>query len=148
MHPIRSPQGHSYRPEGEGNKSLPNLNKSKGTDCDDFLYGVDLFNEQYWWEAHEVMEQFWHASGIGTPAGHVLQAIIQCAAAHLKFTTGHSAGALKLFAMAEGHVHMAKAIDLGLNLISLLADTKAFINSDSKVPARISPEPELRNDSS
>ncbi|MBU8871321.1 MAG: DUF309 domain-containing protein [Gemmatimonadales bacterium] len=136
-HPTRSPQGHSYRLNPPENTPLPDLNRVVGSDGEDFLYGVDLFNERYWWECHEVMEQFWHASGIGTPAGHVLQAIIQCAAAHLKFTTGHPAGAMKLFVMAEGHVHQAEGTELDLDLAGLLAETRTFITGDSTVPARL-----------
>ena len=60
---------------------LPDLNVSDWRDCEHFLYGIDLFNAGYWWECHEVLEGLWHASGIGSEAGHVLQAVIQCAAA-------------------------------------------------------------------
>ena len=141
-HPIRSPQGHSYRPDGEEEANLPDLNRTRGADCEEFLYGVDLFNQRYWWECHEVVEQFWHASGMGTPAGHVLQTIIQCAAAHLKFATGNSAGAMKLFVMAEGHMYEAEGRDLGLDMTGLIAETGAFITGDSAVPARL-----LRNQS-
>ena len=136
-HPIRSPQGHSYRPGGEEEKSLPDLNYVSGFEHEDFRFGLDLFNEGYWWECHEVFEQFWHASGMGTPAGHVLQAIIQCAAAHLKYATGQTPGAMKLFIMAEDHAHQAEGTNLGLDLIGLLAETGAFITGDSEAPARL-----------
>jgi len=100
---------------------------------------MDLFNERYWWECHEVMEQFWHASGMGTAAGHILQAIIQCAAAHLKFATDQPKGAMKLFVMAEDHIYQAGEIDLGLDLVGLLAETGAFVTGDSSTPARLVP---------
>ena len=106
-------------------------------DCEEFLFGIDLFNEGYWWECHEVMEQFWHSSGMGTAAGHVLQAIIQCAAAHLKYATGQTRGALKLFAMAEDHTNQAEGANLGLDLIGLLAETGAFVTGDSPDWARL-----------
>ncbi len=136
-HPIRDPRGHSYRPAGEAEADLPDLNHTVALDLEEFRYGVDLFNEGYWWECHEVMEQFWHASGMGTAAGHTLQAIIQCAAAHLKAATDQPGGARKLFIMAENHVHQAEGVNLGLDLIGMLADTGAFIFGDTQIPARL-----------
>ena len=100
---------------------------------------MDLFNEGYWWECHEVMEAFWHATGMGTPAGHVLQAVIQCAAAHMKQATGHPRGARKLFVMAEDHVHRAEGVNLGLDLIGMLAETGAFLAEDAARAAQLVP---------
>lgn len=138
-HPIRDPAGHSYDPSGELERDLPDLNHSAGLDHPEFLYGIDLFNAGYWWESHEVMEAFWHASGMGTPAAHVLQAIIQCAAAHLKTLTDQDDGAYKLFVMAEDHIHQAEDTNLGLDLIGLLAETGAYITRDSDEPAQLVP---------
>jgi hypothetical protein len=138
-HPIRDPRGHSYCPGDEPELDLPDLNHASGLDDAHFRYGMDLFNEGYWWESHETMEQFWHASGMGTPAGHALQAIIQCAAAHLKTVSGQPGGARKLFITAEDHVHQAEGMHLGLDLIGMLAETGAFVTGDSRVPARLVP---------
>lgn len=138
-HPVRDPRGHSYSPDGEGEPGLPDLNRENGMAYEDFRYALDLFNLGYWWESHEVVEQFWHASGMGTPAGHVLQAIIQCAAAHLKYASGQADGAMKLFVMAEDHVHQAERQHLGLDLVGLLAETGAFVTGDTDRPARLVP---------
>ena len=138
-HPIRSPQGHSFRLDGEREAPLADLNRTEAMGSEDFRFGVDLFNERYWWECHEVMEQFWHSSGMGTPAGHMLQAIIQCAAAHLKYAAGQTKGAMKLFVMAEDHVGQAEGNDLGLDLVGLLAETGAFVTGESPDPARLRP---------
>ena len=32
--------------------------------CRPYLYGIDLFNDGYYWEAHEVWEGLWHACGL------------------------------------------------------------------------------------
>jgi len=82
-HPTRDPEGHSY---GCPTEEMPDLNAADWRGCETYLYGIDLFNADYWWECHEVLEGLWHAAGIGTPAAHVLQAVIQCAAAQLKQT--------------------------------------------------------------
>lgn len=114
---------------------LPDLNKTNPLSSPQFLYGIDLFNDRYWWECHEAMEGLWHVAGRGSPAGHTLQAVIQCAVAHLKILTGNPQGARLLFANAEKHVSRAEGGDLGLDLIGMLAETGAYITRDSKESA-------------
>lgn len=133
-HPTRDPDGHSYR---QDEPELPSLNTHPWARCGHYLYGIDLFNEGYWWECHEVMEALWHAAGIGTPAGHVLQVVIQCAAAHLKTRTGQLAGARRLLQHAGKHVAWAGPCDLGLDLERLLRDTDNFINERVPDPAQL-----------
>ena len=49
-HPVRDPAGHSYRVE-----PMPvAAEASLGSDV--FLWGLDLFNHGYYWEAHEAWE--------------------------------------------------------------------------------------------
>ncbi len=59
-HPTRDPEGHSY---GLPDLSLPDLNHENWRKSEDYLFGIDLFNEGYWWECHEVLEGLWHAVG-------------------------------------------------------------------------------------
>lgn len=49
-----------------------------------YLYGVDLFNYGYWWEAHERWEACWVAAGRRTETGRFVQGLIQIAVACLK----------------------------------------------------------------
>lgn len=133
-HPTRDPGGHSY---GEIQPDLPDLNVADWRRCDHYLYGIDLFNAGYWWEAHEVLEGLWHAAGIGSPAAHVLQAVIQCAAAQLKTSTNRSAGARRLFEHAHNHVLWRRDHHLGLDLVGMLADTGAYVMGDTDRPARL-----------
>ncbi|PID81709.1 hypothetical protein CSA17_06940 [bacterium DOLJORAL78_65_58] len=139
-HPTRSAEGHSYNPGGAqpdlpGLPDLPDLNRSAPLACEEFLYGVDLFNGGYWWECHEALEGLWRVAGRGSPAGHVLQAVIMCAVAHLKIIKGNTVGARRLFHNAERHVFEAEKMDLGLDLIGMLAETGAFVFQDSEKPA-------------
>ena len=136
-HPTRSPAGHSYLPPGTPETARDDLNTVPWLTCEDFLFGIDLFNADYWWESHEYMEGLWHASGHGTPAGHVLQAVIQCAAAHLRKTAGPGKGARRLLAQAEVHVSLAGPVNLGLDLIGMLAETGAFVTGDTDQHARL-----------
>ncbi len=118
-----------------GPPALPDLNRSASLACEEFLYGVDLFNAGYWWECHEALEGLWRVAGRGSPAGHVLQAVIMCAVAHLKILKGNTVGARRLFHNAERHVFEAEKMDLGLDLVGMLAETGAFVFQDSETPA-------------
>ena len=134
-HPTRTPEGHSYNPEPRDEPDLPDLNKSNPTSCEQFLFGIDLFNNGFWWECHEAMEGLWLVAGRGSPAGHTLQAVIQCAVAHLKVIQNNSRGAHLLFVHAEQHVSWAETCHLELDLIGMLADTGAFVTGNSKEPS-------------
>jgi hypothetical protein len=133
-HPTRDPQGHSYgRPE----EDVPDLNVADWRECEPYRYGVDLFNAGYWWECHEVMEDLWHAAGIGSPAAHVLQAVIQCAAAHLKIVCGQPKGARRLLEHARKHVFWGHERRLGLDLQAMIDDTEAHVEGRTERPARL-----------
>jgi hypothetical protein len=94
-HPTRDPDGHSY---GREAPALQAFDPDRWQDCESYLYGVDLFNNGYWWEAHEAWEACWIAAGRTSPAGLFLQGLIQVAAACLKKHQGHRDGALRLAA--------------------------------------------------
>ncbi|MDQ3732184.1 MAG: DUF309 domain-containing protein [Pseudomonadota bacterium] len=53
-------------------------------ETDAYLYGVDLFNHGYWWEAHESWEVCWVAAGRRTEIGLFVQGLIQVSVACLK----------------------------------------------------------------
>lgn len=133
-HPTRDPAGHSF---GRAPEPPCDLNVVPWRECAAFRYGVDLFNAGFWWESHEVFEELWHAAGAGTRAGHLLQGLIQCAAAHLLILVARPAGARRLFAQAEHHVHLLDGRFGGLDLIGVLAETGAFVTGDSPRPARL-----------
>ncbi len=59
------------------------------TDLDDWFArrlerGIELFNAGYYWEAHEVWEELWHACGRKGTTADVLRALIKLAAAGVK----------------------------------------------------------------
>ena len=59
-HPTRDPEA---TPTAQPEPDLPDLNHEDWRECEEFLYGIDLFNAGYWWECHEVLEGLWHAAG-------------------------------------------------------------------------------------
>ena len=74
---------------------------------DDWLYGVDLFNRFYFWEAHEAWEGLWAVAERHGAPSLLLQGLIQIAAALLKTHMGALAGACSL--SAEGLAKLRRA---------------------------------------
>lgn len=122
-HPIRDPRGHSYEPVLTLNRHLP-WTADEWRTLDDWLYGVDLFNRFYFWEAHEAWEGLWAVAERNHAPSLLLQGLIQIAAALLKTHMGVLAGACSL--SAEGIAKLRRAAALQPTLLGLdLADTAA-----------------------
>lgn len=88
-HPVIDPKGHSYKKEEEKPEYLPH---EKWKQNDLYLYGVDLFNNGYWWEAHEAWESIWLTTQKNDMEGQYLQGLIQFSAALLKLFSGNRKG--------------------------------------------------------
>ncbi len=117
-HPTRHPLGHSYQPTPTVNRHAA-WHTDQWRELDAWLYGVDLFNWFYLWEAHEAWEGLWAAAGRDSPQGLMLQGLIQIAAALLKTHTGAVRGARVLSAQGLDrlrHAATANARLLGLDL--------------------------------
>jgi hypothetical protein len=123
-HPISDPAGHSFgiklqRPEPPDPQSWQS--------CRLFLYGVDLFNHGYYWEAHEVWEALWHGCGrTGTTAGF-LKGLIKLAAAGVKArqgvtegVRGHARRAAELFRQTASASKAGAPRYMGLALAELI----------------------------
>ena len=91
-HPIRDPDGHSYRRHPERQRPFP---PDRWTSAAPYLYGIDCYNFAYWWEGHEVLEELWHAVGHPPRQGQFLQGLIQVAAAWLHRFRGDEKAAAK-----------------------------------------------------
>ncbi len=61
-----------------------------------FLYGVDLFNYGYYWEAHAAWERLWTVAPRSERAAVFLQGLIQVSAALVKWRAGATGGARRL----------------------------------------------------
>lgn len=99
--------------------------------CDPYLYGIDLFNHGYWWEAHEVFETVWLAAGQRTTVcGRFVQGLIQLAAAQLKRFTGEPQGARSLTRAGIEKLSPVKGIYLGIEIAPLIAEMKRCLDED------------------
>jgi hypothetical protein len=88
-HPISHPDGHLHgtlRPPPEP------LHPDTWPHNADYLYGIDLFNHGFYWEAHESWEGLWHAAGRRGPIADFLKALIKLAAAGVKHLEGMPRG--------------------------------------------------------
>lgn len=122
-HPTRDPGGHSYgaRPEAP---APPDPEDWRA--CGDYLYGIDLFNYGYYWEAHEAWEGLWAACGRRGPTAAYLQALINLAAAGFKARWGNARGmranartALELFEAAARQAGVQPGGYMGLDVRAL-----------------------------
>jgi hypothetical protein len=95
---------------------------------EDYLYGVDLYNGTYWWEAHEVFEAFWHAYGRSTPAGNFFQALIHCAAANLKREIGNEQATRNLVSRALTRLRECPVQYMGLDTAALARRFTQWLN--------------------
>jgi len=92
-HPSRDPRGHSYGvPEPAIDYAPPENWRANGV----YLFGVDLYNHGYLWEAHEAWEGAWHASKRDPLQADFLQGLIQLSAAALKIAMEQPNGLARL----------------------------------------------------
>ena len=115
-HPMRDPTGHSYEPRQQS--SLPTeWNPAGWRSLSDWLWGVDLFNAFYFWEAHEAWERLWASKPKTSIPALMLQGLIQIAAALLQTHLGSLSGASNL--ARNGLDKLARAANTSPTLLGL-----------------------------
>ena len=77
-HPVRDPTGHSYHVE-----PIP-VAAEAPLASDIFLWGLDLFNHGYYWEAHEAWESLWQVAERGSSLRMLFKGLILLSAAGVK----------------------------------------------------------------
>ena len=126
-HPTRDARGHSY---GGEKVPTPYLPAERWRENEEYLFGVDLYNHGFLWEAHEAWENLWHpAKHDGVQAGF-LQGLIQCTAASLKVPMEQPRGLERLAeigtARLETVAKLAGARYMGLDVPAFVRDFRAF----------------------
>jgi hypothetical protein len=117
-HPVSDPSGHRF---GEPAEKPPPLDPDYWEESRAYLYGIDLFNHGYYWEAHEAWEGLWHACGRLGPVADFLKGLIKLAAAGVKVREGkphgvasHAARAQEIFWQTQQRLGGREARYLGL----------------------------------
>ncbi len=97
-HPMSDPAGHSYQlhkaaPEVPGEDSRSSICLiSNWKQSTDYLFGIDLFNYGFYWEAHETWEQVWIELGRSGRDADFIKSLIKLAAAGVKAREGRPMG--------------------------------------------------------
>lgn len=124
-HPWRSTEGHHHQ-DGLP-KQVPLWQPGQEwQNHSGFLHGCDLFDRRYFWEAHEMWEEIWHA----VPREHtdraLLQLLIQSAACCLKVHMRQAASAQKLLERCRFRRGLCSTVVVDLD--GLMADLTAFVD--------------------
>ena len=88
-HPVRDPTGHSYHVE-----PIPVVAEAL-LGSETFLWGLDLFNHGYYWEAHEAWEGLWQGADRDGPLRMLFKGLILLSAAGIKIREGKHAAAVR-----------------------------------------------------
>lgn len=133
-HPTRHPDGHSYSAAPEAASAY--LPPERWRENEEYLFGADLYNHGYLWEAHEAWEGLWHRAKHDEVQAGFLQGLIQCAAASLKIRMDQPRGLAKLSEQGLGRLE-AVVLDAGPTYMGL--DVRAFVD-DFRTFATSEPE--------
>lgn len=127
-HPFRHEGGHMYV-DGSA-PPTPKWTPTKNWHTDPTAqYAADLFDNRYYWEAHEAWEGMWHGTVPNGSDHKVLQSLIQVAAAILQHHMGSTNGQRSLLRrsvarLSEASIQCHQGIDMG----RLFGQTQAFFD--------------------
>lgn len=126
-HPVLDPKGHSY---GRREQSLPFSPPEAWRENDEYLFGCDLYNFNYWWEAHEAWEAVWKTTGRTDATGQFLQGLIQISAGMIKWWIGNEGGMRRLLNVGVERLRSVRQrIFMGIDLEDHLAQIQRFCNA-------------------
>ena len=133
-HPTRDPRGHSY---GLQETTLAGFKPECWFDCEMYLYGIDLFNHHYWWEAHEAWEIVWKCVPRFSRSGLFLQGLIQITAAMLKSEQGLRQASERLARSGIEKLDLAGNVYFGVDIPDFSERVRAYVAGKSERPASI-----------
>ena len=103
--------------------------------------GVDLFNRELYWEAHEAWEQAWVPDRRGPDAGFY-KGLIQVAAGCLHYRRRNRRGALNKWRSGADYLRPYLPAHLGVELAALVAlvdGNRRHLEDSEKWPALVMP---------
>ncbi len=133
-HPKSNPEGHLY---GKDELKPNKIDSNSFINSEEYLYGIDLFNHGFYWEAHEVWESLWNAHNREGNIAEFLKALIRLSAAGVKVKQAQERG-IKDHSQAAGKVfeklltNTNQDLFLGISLSSLINLTNENINNLDK----------------
>lgn len=133
-HPYMDEGGHSYQ---EKLPVITDFNEQNWQDCDPYLYAIDLFNQGYWWEAHELLKQVCYAVGRDSEIGSFLEAVIQIAAGELKHYMREQRGAQVLLERGLNGLSATQPVFLGIDIAVFKATVEECFIAEEMIFPRI-----------
>jgi hypothetical protein len=128
-HPVSDPAGHHH---GVADPVVRHFHAQRWNACQPYLYGIDLFNAGFYWEAHEQWEAVWHAVGRRGPIAALLKGLIKLAAAGVKLREDrvegvrrHAARAAALFRSVAASADPALLCGLPVQQLAIESDALA-----------------------
>ena len=99
-----------------------------------FKKGIELFNNEEFYECHEIIEGLWLATE--DEYKDLYKGVIQAAVALYHLKRGNLSGARELYRTSSHYLNQYKPKVLGLNVEKLLHDMKVCFESmnDQKIP--------------
>lgn len=92
-----------------------------------YLFGIDLFNHEYYWEAHVYWEVLWNHVGRKNSHGYFLQALIKLGAAGVKHKLNQEEAASGHLQRALEHLGSVTEEELfGINKSELIEQIKKY----------------------
>lgn len=132
-HPTRDPRGHSFSEEPEGAAGYYEPDDWRANE--DYLFGVDLYNHGFLWEAHEAWEGLWHSAKHDELQAEFLQGLIQCAAGALKVRMQQPRGLARLTELGTARLELVHqregATYMGADVEHLVEAFRAFAASEA-----------------
>ena len=131
-HPMRDKEGHSF---GIEENEIEKWSVENWKDNQEYLYGIDLYNNHYYWESHEAWEGLWRAVKPHSKPHKFLQGLIKLSASVLKIRMAKQVpmdivGAQRLaksgFELLES-IKNDDEIYMGVNLKSHLEKMKRYL---------------------
>ena len=140
-HPVRDPAGHSYHVE-----PIP-VAAEASLSSDAFLWGLDLFNHGYYWEAHESWEGLWRVADRDGPPRMLFKGLILLSAAGVKIrerkhaaAARHAKRAVALFRQLPDRT-LERALGMSPAALAERAEAATWIPSDLQATAPGQPQP-------
>jgi len=128
-HPIADPTGHQF---GKVVPPAAPIEPHDWASSRAYLFGCDLFNLGYYWEAHETWESVWLACGRRGVTADFLKGLIKLAAAGVKAREGrpvgvvrHGTRAAELFRLTQKAIDSDRYLGLEFKPLLELADRLA-----------------------
>lgn len=88
-----------------------------------YLYAIDLYNHEYYWESHVWWESLWHLEGRRGDTADLLKALIKLAAGRLKARMGQTEVAEDHFKRAEELFNNLPSPLMGVDIDALKSDS-------------------------